>query len=268
MKKIDPKKIIILGVIAIIVLVVTILLLNPLSDKSKNKKDEGIQTQQAVVENYYIYLTEGQNTPYSGAEILYIQDETKLENISQRHIISTIIKYLEAKKITSEIKLQDLINSYSETIPKIEYAKVYDGKAMRNAAKVLFGIEDFPNLSIEGDFTYLTSYYYLNQEDAYVVIPGNQEDSLNPDKQRFVDHSIISTEEKDNKVTITVAIAYCSKNEETTQYASDRNGSNIVEKRATEFPKDKIDKFDKYTFTLVKSKDGKNYIFESVKKVK
>ena len=45
-------------------------------------------------------------------------------------------------------------------------------------------------------------------------------------------------------------------------------GEKVVAKDCIEFPSEKIDEFQKYEFTLTKTKDGKNYIFESVKKVK
>ena len=46
------------------------------------------------------------------------------------------------------------------------------------------------------------------------------------------------------------------------------SGEKIVAEDCLEFPTNKIDEFSKYEFTLTKSKDGKDYIFESVKKVK
>ena len=63
-------------------------------------------------------------------------------------------------------------------------------------------------------------------------------------------------------------LAYCKLNNETVDYAADRNGTKVIAQNVKEFPTAKIDQFDKFQFTLTKSADGKNYIFESVKKVK
>jgi hypothetical protein len=84
----------------------------------------------------------------------------------------------------------------------------------------------------------------------------------------MLDYSIIETTSKKDKIIITTAIAYVQKEENKKTYASDMSGENVVAKDCTEFPTDKIDEFTKYEFTLKKSTDGKNYVFESVKKVK
>ena len=132
--------------------------------------------------------------------------------------------------------------------------------------KELFGIENFANPSIEADYTYLLSYTYLNEEDIYIVT-AKEENSI-VDQNQFIDYSVIETKTKKDKLITTVAIAYAYYDGKASQYATDMYGENIVAEEASKFPTEKIDEFTKYEFTFTKSKDGKSYVFESIKKVK
>ena len=265
MKKLDIKKILIIAVIIIAVIVIGILIFSKVSKNDPLTKEQ-VQEYNNYVENYFIHLTSGQNTPYYGSEILYAKDETKLSDIADKYLITTAIKYLSTTGKGSQIDYNSLEYQYSDEYPEIKTSAIFSGEDIRAAIKTLFGIEDFSNPTIKGDITHLTTYQYLNQEDLYIVIKGNEEDIVS--KDQFIDYSIIKTESKDNKLYTTVAIAYCKSNNETADYAADRNGTKVIAQNVKEFPTAKIDQFDKFQFTLTKSADGKNYIFESVKKVK
>jgi hypothetical protein len=225
-----------------------------------------MQTYNNYVENYYIHLTSGQNTPYYGAEILYAKDETKLSDIADKYLITTALKYLSMTGQGSSVDYDTLESKYSEQYPEIKTSAIFNGEDIRAAIKTLFGIEDFSNPTIRGDITHLTTYQYLDKEDVYIVINGNEEDIVS--ENQFIDYSIIKTEAKDDKIYTTVAIAYCKSSGESIDYAANKEGTKVIAQNVKEFPTDKIEQFDKYQFTLTKSTDGKNYIFESVKKVK
>lgn len=264
MKKFDVKKLIIVLVIIALLVVVGLLLGKSVKDNSVDKKD--LTKYEDIVVNYYLNLSAGYNTAYEGLEVLYASDETKVENLSERQLITTAINYISMTNSGSNLDYATLNALYSDTYPEIKDAALYSAEDIRKAIKELFGIENFANPTIKGDITALTGYTYLAEEDVYIVVEGDLEKSL-ADKRQFVDYKLIGTEAKDGKIVTTVAIAYGYINGDTNKYASDRSGTNIVAEEK-EFPKDKVEEFDKYDFTLTKTKDGKSYILESVKKVK
>ena len=263
MKKFDIKKIGI--VLAILVIVVLAIFLIAKAVNGNVDKESLKQYEKTTVE-YYLNLTAGLNTSYDGVEALYEADETKLENLSDRQLLHTAIDYITKEGKASSVDLGTLVLMYKDEYPEIEKSGLYKGQEIRDAIKVLFGIEDFANPTVEADATSLTNYIYLSEEDIYLVF-GDYTNSLR-DPNLIVDYSIVETKAKKDKIVTTVAIAYAQKTDSTKTYASDMFGENIVAEKVTEFPTDKIDEFKKYEFTLVKAKDGKSYIFESVKKVK
>lgn len=264
MKKFEFKKIgIILAII--IVLVAAIFLIAKLF-KGGSVDNKTIEQYEDATIKYYLNLTAGLNTPYGGLEALYATDETKLEDLSERQLINTAISYLQLEGKITPIDMGTLRLKYSEKYPYLTKSTIYSAEDIKKAIATLFGIENFAKPTIKSDSTFLTTFEYLSEEDLYLVYM-DQANSL-VDENYSLDYSIVETESKKDKIITTVAIAYRYKNDESYIYASDRNGAKVVSEKASEFPKDEIDKFDKYAFTLTKSKDGKNFIFESVKKVK
>ena len=210
-------------------------------------------------------LTAGYNTAYNGLEALYAVDETTLDDVTEKQLINVSINYITMSGLSTSVDYATMNALYADTYPEIKDAILYNAEDIRKGIKDLFGIADFANPTITGDITSLASYTYLAEEDIYIVTEGDLNNSLQS-KTQSMDYSVIGTEAKDGKIVTTVAIAYRNLTGETYQYATDRNGTNIVTE-AAEFPKDKINQFDKFEFTLAKS-DGDNYVLESVKKVK
>lgn len=263
MKKFDIKKI---GIVlaAVVVVVLAIFLIGKLINGTVDK--ESIEKYEKNTIEYYLNLSAGLNTQYDGIEALYQTDETKLENLSDRQLLRTAIDYITKEGKSKGVDQGTLSMLYKDKYPDIEKSGLYNAKELRDAIKILFGIENFANPTIEADATYLTNFVYLAEEDVYLVY-GDQTNSI-VDPNLKLDYSIVSTKAKKDKIITTVAIAYAQKNGETYTYASDMFGDNVIAEKISEFPTDKIKEFDKYEFTLTKSKDDKNYIFESVKKVK
>ena len=262
MKKFDIKKIGII-VAVIVVVVLAIFLIGKLF--KGNVSEESLKQYEERVEKYYMNLSGGLNTPYNGFEALYQSDETKAENLSDRQLIRVAISFLSEGKLAG-VDDGTLTLLYKDKYPEIEKSAIYSAKEIREAIKVLFGIENFANPTIVADATSLTNYTYLAEEDLYLE-HGDYTNS-NRDVNLAIDYKIVETVAKKDKVVTTVAIAYVQKNEDKKIYASDMAGEKVVAKDCIEFPSEKIDEFQKYEFTLTKTKDGKNYIFESVKKVK
>ena len=264
MKKFDVKKLIIVLVIIALVVIVGLLLGKSVKDNYVDKKD--LTKYEENVIKYYLNLSGGYNTAYKGLEVLYASDETKLEDITEKQLITTAINYVSMNGENTFVDYATMNALYKDTYPEIKDAALYSAKDIRAAIKTLFGIDNFANPTIKGDVTSLTGYTYLAEEDIYIVVEGDLEKSLES-KAQSLDYALVGTEVKDGKIVTTVAIAYRYMTGDKYKYASDRAGTNVVTE-SKEFPKDKIDEFDKYAFTLAKTKDGKSYIFESVKKVK
>ena len=270
MKKINVKKV---GTVTAIIVAIILLALGAFliakSIKDNSTDDKTLEKYENRVVNYYMNLSAGLNTEYSGLEALYASDETTLENINNRQMINAAINYLNREGKLTSVDYATLEMLYKESYPKIVTSTIYSAENIRAAIKELFGLENFANPTIEADETYTTSFIYLYEEDLYLVCQ-EQIESFN-DTNKKMDYSVIETTSKNNKIITTISIAYCYIENDKISYASDRFGNNIVttiEYEDSEFPKDKIDEFDKYEFTLSKTKDGKNYVFESVKKVK
>lgn len=265
MKKFDIKKIgIILAIVVVLVLAI-FLIGKAIKGGSVDKKD--LEKYENYVVNYYMNLTAGYNTSYNGLEALYASDETTMENVTDKQLISTAVEYITKNATSTSVDYATMIAIYSDDYPEIKDAMLYNAEDIRNGIKELYGITNFANPTIKGDITNLSSYIYIPEEDIYIVSAGDLSQSK-LSKTQSIDYSIISTEVKSEKIVTTVAIAYRDFNGKTYIYASDRYGEKIVAEEVSKFPTDKIDKFDKYEFTLSKTKDGKKYVFESVKKVK
>ena len=263
MEKFDIKKIgIVLAIIAVVVLA-TFLISKAFTG---NVDKESLEKYEKTTIDYYLGLTAGLNTPFDGYEALYEAEETTIENLSDRQLLHTAIDYITKENKATSGDYRTLLMLYKDKYPAIEKSGIFKAEELREAIKVLFGIDNFANPTILADATSLTTYEYLAEEDIYLVY-GDYTNSV-VDTNLMLDYSVIETTSKKDKIITTVAIAYVQKNNDKKTYASDRFGESIVAENVTEFPTDKIDEFKKYEFTLTKSKDGKSYIFESVKKVK
>lgn len=265
MKNFDVKKLIIAVVVIVLIILLVVLLGKNGKDNSVSKKD--IENYQPLIVDYYTKLTEGANTPYNGIELLYTYDEIKTKDLTPKQLIATAIRYINLTKSATDMDLESIKVHYGTQYPDVLTARLYNASDIRKALKELFDIDEFSNQTTESEFTSPTAYTYLAEADIYIVTTNTDYTSYVSDKQ-FMDFSTISTEAKDEKIVSTVAVAYCYQDNDGTSCATDKEGTNIVAKNVDGFPKDHIDNFDKFEFTMKKSKDGKSFVFESVKKVK
>lgn len=264
MKNVDFKKLFIfIGIIVGIVAVV--LLITNLVKKDKLTEEETKNVENISI-NYYANLTEGYATSYGGLDILFQKDEVTPANLETVEILNTAIKYAVDKGLNTPIS-ETTINALTNkgTYGNIAEYNIYDAKVIRTAIKELFGIEKYSDESATGNYNFLYDYIYDYDYDLYLVKRNNVKDQKVSAQK--VNYKIISTEKKEDKVVTTIAIAYTYENDSKVMYAKDPEGVTIISEDASEFPEDKIDEFDKFEFTLKKSTD-KNYVLESIKKVK
>ena len=134
----------------------------------------------------------------------------------------------------------------------------------------VFGKEDFEHGTGINDGTFGYDFTYLYEIDLYVREENNSL-YVNND-EHFLDYKILDSKSlKDDKVEVTVAIAYVHKFDQKVIYTSDSKGNEVVfETTPTKYgiPDDKEDKFQKYTVTFKTDKNNKTYSFENIKKVK
>lgn len=263
MKNLDVKKLLVLlliiaGIIGILFLVFKVVSKDSLTDEEKQKIEERVST-------YYTNLTDGYTTVYGGADILFQSDTTTFTDLNTASVIFTAIKYAESNEIDTSVKSSYLSSLNTEgTYGDISEYSAYSGQGIREAIKALFGEVNYTDTSSTNNYNFEYDYYYVPKYDLYLMKKSDAIKLTNTNQQ-VVKH-VIKTEEKDDKIVTTIAVAYVYDNGTKIKYATDKNGTNIVVEDVEEFPTDYIDEFDKFEITLTKTED--NYTFESIKKVK
>lgn len=264
MKNVDFKKLFILiGIIAIIA--VAVFLIIKLGNKNKLTEEE----EKAVINvstEYYANLTRGYATPYGGLDVLYQRDSVTFKDLELEEIINTSIKYAEENSIDTTVSASQIkALTASKKYEDLSKYSLYSGTGVRAAIKALFGVEEYSDTSATNNYNYIYDYIYDSTNDVYLVQRNKVRDQIN--EAQSIDYKIVSTIAKDDKVTITMAIAYVYNDGTNNMYAKDPDGEKVIVKNSENFPEDKIDEFDKFEFTLKQTKD-KKYVFESIKKVK
>ena len=148
---------------------------------------------------------------------------------------------------------------------QFSYQRSYRLNEARKAITELFGDIKYVDSSANNNHNFIYDYIYDSNNDVYLVKRNNNDSQVNTNQG--INYKLLSTKEKDEKVIVTIAIAYTYKDDSNTMYAKDSEGEKIIAENVEEFPEDKIDEFDKFEITLKKSSDNK-YVFESIKKVK
>lgn len=261
MKNIDFKKLFVL-VILIVVAVLVIIGTTKLF-KGIGKPNESVQEKiEEQITNYFAKSTIGHSSVYNGLDLLYDEDSVKVEDMDLGSLIEIAIIY--ANKNDKNIIADNTAAESLKKMIKIETTG-YKGEELRKIVKELFDVE-LPKDSIMAEANYLYNYYYAEEEDTYIKAAADTYD-LSVEGSTM-DFYVVETKKKGKNFVSTVAVAYVYYNGNSYIYASDKNGSNIVEKDlgALVFPEKKVDEFTKYIFTT-KKVDG-NYVLVSVEKDK
>lgn len=263
MKNLDFKKLLVLlliiaAAVAVVFLIFKVVSKDSLNDEEKKKIEE-------KVSSYYTNLTDGYTTVYGGTDMLFQKESTTFADLETASVIYTAIKYAENNEIDTSVKTMylDSIKAEGKYGDLSDYS-AYSGTGVREAIKALFGEVNYTDTSSTDNHNFKYDYVYISKYDLYLMKKSNALEIEN--SKQHVEKHVIKTEEKEDKIVTTVAIAYVYDDGTTIKYASDKNGENIIVEDVKEFPTDFIDKFDKFEITLTK-KDN-NYIFESIKKVK
>lgn len=263
MKNLDIKKLLVLILIIAIVGLIIFFVVRTFT-KEKITDDEKEMAESKIVD-YYAAMTYGFNTQYGGIDILYNSDSIVYDDLNPASVLTIATKYLSKTQTNENVSnnVIDILNQ-SGTYGNLDDASFYTGASIREAIKYLFGI-DFENISADENYDFIYDFYYDKEYDTYIMKRNNVTDYSTANE--YIDYSIIETTKEKDKIKTNLAIAYVFNDGTNTNYYQDRNGEKIIAENVTEFPKDKINDFDKYTFTLKKA-DNNNYVFESIEKVK
>lgn len=263
MKNLDFKKLLVLlliiaAIVAVVFIIINVVSKGGLTEEDKKKAEERITT-------YYTSLTDGYTTAYGGTDMLYQKESVTFADLEQAPVIYTAIKYAEANGINTSVKTEYLNALNNEgSYGDISLYSAYSGVGVRTAIKELFGEVSYTDASSTNNHDFKYDYHYIKKYDIYLMKKSNAIELTNTN-QRVVQH-VIKTEEKDEKIVTTIAVAYVYDDGTVVKYATDKKGINVVAEDVTEFPTDKIDEFDKFEITVTKKDD--NFIFESIKKIK
>ena len=264
------KKSIIFGIIIAILAIAAVIFVALFNSRDKEVPEEQLNSVTDIFEYYIFSMTKGYPTQYMGIDTLYSKDETKYEDLHYNAI-------LNAAAIYASEQLDNSINNDVKAIVTNTYGykdestyTLFKGESIKEAVKILFGKDDFEHGTGINDGSFGYDFTYLYEVDLYVREDNN---SLYVDNdEHFLDYKILDSKSlKDDKVEVTVAIAYVHKFDQKVIYTSDSKGNEVVfETTPTKYgiPDNKEDKFQKYTVTFKTDKNNKTYSFESIKKVK
>lgn len=262
MKNLDIKKLLVFIVIIVAIACLVFFIVKKVNDSKPTEEETKIAEE--LIANYYSTMTAGFNTQYGGIDVLYNTDKITYEDLSFASVLTVATKYAMDKGYNTGIT-----NSVTEklkalgTYGNLENAAVFSGSDIRKAIKELFG-QDIEDTSAANNYDFRYDFYYNAEYDVYIMKENDIKDYTTPNE--YMDYTVIETKKDNDKLITTIAIAYVYNDGTNTNYYKDRSGENVVAENVTEFPKDKTNEFDKYTFTLSKTEDN-NYRFESIEKV-
>lgn len=263
MKNLDFKKLLVFILLIAIIVGGGYLVIKTLNDGKASKEE--VKKAENISIDYYANLTAGHSTVYNGLDILYQSDKTTYSDIDKGAIINTAINYASKNEIDLSVDAYTMnLLKNKKTYGDVTKYSVYNAKGIREAAEILFGKDVFSDSSDTENYSFKYDYYYDLENDVYLVKRNTVPDTTKANQK--MDYTTISTVNKDNKIVITVAIAYVYSNGKTGTYAKDKAGVEVIAEDVEKFPTDKVDEFDHFAFTMKKDENNK-YVFESVEKV-
>lgn len=262
MKNLDVKKLAVF--VIIILLIVGGFIVVKKMKKNNEITQEEIKVNENLVIDYFTNLTQGYTSVYSGIDVLYNSGKVTIENLEYGALMNLAIKYATDNDISLNVP-QGVLNVLNESkeFGDIKSYTAYDGKGLRDTVKLLFGETEEP-ISMVNKVNFLYDFIYVEQNDIYLM-KKNENVTDYSSNDYYMDCSLIEQKKEKDKIKTTIAVAYVYNNNGVYTYYKDKDVKQEVSNTSKEFPKDKIDEFDKYTFTL--KKDDDHYIFESVEKV-
>lgn len=269
MDKLNKKNIIIIIILALLIIgaIVALALFNSRGKETSEKDLEAVTT---LFDEYIFGLTTHYPTEYRGSDVLYQEDETTYKDLHPNVILNVAADYAKDNNgDVSSINMQNQLTSMG--FKPEDYIIALDGAMMVEGVEKIFG-EELGHGSGANDNTYGFDYIYVPSLNVYLKVK-NTKASFPTDGKHHVDYKTIEAiTTKDNKVEMTIAIAYVHEIDDKVFYTSDKEKNNKVyevkKSEAKEIKDEYLDKFQKYVVTFNYNEKGQNFTFESIKKAK
>ena len=260
MEKKGPKILIFIIIIALLGGAIYLILLKN-GTVNVNKK-ENLETMNSI--KYFLYLSEGYDSKYNGAEKLFEEESFTKEDLNNGIILTTAFRYIADPKNNIDTSITPTEYAAVEEDIDITDAKVIKGKIVRDAIKTLFGIDYNDRGFSSKDYKY--TYAYDDKNDIYV-----RKEKTNSSDQNYSILPFVVTKTKKNDTIISkVAVAYVVQKDDNFEIYSNPENKELIktvkEIDINDFTSKEIDKMAKYNITC---KDiEKNYTFEKFEAVK
>ena len=208
-------------------------------------------------------LKTGYNIKFNGKELLYEKDKLTYDDLSRGNILYTASNYVIDHNLANSVPTNILTAIEEKYNYSMNKYTAFRGEAIREAIKEFFG-KEYKNQSAIDEANFGYNFIYIEEYDLY--LKGRNESYVLPDGTAFIKTKAIkTTKEKDSLVT-EIAVAYVEKVNDVYQYNKDLLGKNTIyeAKSIEDIDSDKEKEFEHYLVTF--TKDGDNYIFESIAK--
>ena len=268
MKNIDFKKLLVFLVIVLAIGLVIFLVVKAVN-KEKGTSEEETKILEKIGLEYVAKLTQGYVTDFNGVDLLFDNDQVEYKDLTTSSILNTAMRYVVKEELDNNVSTSSLDIMNEDFEEDISEFSAYNGEAVRQAIKELFGV-DFENTDSVSELGFGYDIFYDSDFDIYLKGTNDQykTPNYNSSVRFYVTKTTKEKQKKEERIKMEFAVAYVKLNETNGKidFAKDPNGATIVDtlNDTEEFPSDKADEFDKYSITL-KKVDG-NYVFESLKK--
>ena len=262
------KKTIIIGLIVAVLIIAGIVALALFNSKGNDTTEKDLEAVTTLFETRIFGLTTHYPTQYKGTDKLYDADETKYEDLHRNVVLNVAAEYAKEHEgiITANNMLKQLeVMGYKSE----DYIVALDGAVMAEGVEKIFG-KELASGSGNNDNTFGFDFIYVPTLNVYLKVKGSA--NFPTDGKHYVDYKIIESKTKDNKVNMTIAIAYVHIIGDKVIYTSDKEANkNIYETTLDDkdgIKDEHLKKFQKYTVTFNYNEKTKEFTFDSIKKVK
>ncbi len=213
---------------------------------------------------HFVFLGDGYDTKYNGLDRLFSGEPFTKNDLTNGIMLTAAYRFIADPKnnIDATITPQEYANL--EEGYDLEDAKVYKGKDVRDAIKVLFGI-DYKDDGFSS-MSYKYEYIYDGTTDMYIM----KTKTNSADDKYSVLPLVVGQDKKGSTIVTKVAIAYTVKDGNKYKIYSNVSNTELVKEvkeiSLEEFTKEEKEKLPKYNITC-KDVDG-NYTFEKIEAVK
>ena len=213
---------------------------------------------------YFVNLSEGYDSKYNGVDKLFNKESFTKDSLNEGMMLTAAYRYAMDPKNNIDVSITPNEYAALEENINLEDAKVIKGQIIRDAIKVLFGI-DYNNKGYSG-----TGYKYTYTYDSYNDMYVRKAEANSADSNNSILPIVISNSKKDDTIVTKVAIAYVNENGNKYEIYSDSENRDLIksveEINIDDFTKKEVDKLSKFNVTC---KDvDKNYTFEKIEAVK